>query len=91
MIFSVTFQALSLGPCSETRANMKKNQPEIMKAQENLAKPIQNQGDDLRKTKKSKQKYKSNNPKGARAKRAPLWGAAEGGALSFLWFLLALP
>ena len=39
---------------------------------------------------KSNQKYKNNKPKGARAKRAPPWGAAEGGALLFLLFLSAL-
>ena len=38
---------------------------------------------------KSKQKYKNNNPKGALAKCAPLWGAAEGGALLFLLSLIA--
>ena len=53
---SKTFQALFQGPCSETRAKIKKNQPEITKDQENLAKPSRNQGNDLGKTRKSKQK-----------------------------------
>ena len=78
-------------PFAQTRAKIKQNQLEIMRDQENLAKPSPNQGNYLGKTRKSKQKYKNNNPKGARAKRAPLWGAAEGGALLFLLFLLALP
>ena len=41
------------------------------------------------KNKKSNQKYKNNKPKGAGAKRPPLWGAAEGGTLLFLLFLIA--
>ena len=38
---------------------------------------------------KSNQKYKNNKPKGAGAKRPPPWGAAEGGTLLFLLFLIA--
>ena len=83
---SKTFQALFQGPCSETRAKIEKNQSEIAKDRENLAKPSRNQGNDLGKKMKSKQKYKNNNPKGARAKRAPFWG----GALLFLLFQIFL-
>ena len=41
------------------------------------------------KIKKSNQNYKNSKPKGAGAKRPPLWGAAEGGTLLFLLFLIA--
>ena len=88
---SKTFQAFFQGPCSETRAKIRKNHHEITKDPENLAKPSRNQGNDLGKRRNSKQKYKNNNPKGAHAKRVSLLGAAEGGALLFLLFLLAFP
>ena len=38
---------------------------------------------------KSNQEYKNNKPKGAGAKRPSPWGAAEGGTLLFLLFLIA--